>query len=210
MSDANYLIARPKQPLMVTIIKGVIWVWVVVAFYLAGLVYLVKVQSGLDETQPADAAIVLGAAVWAGSPSPVLTARLTHALELFQKKQVNYIIVTGGTGTGDNLSEAEAGAQYLIENGVPASNIVLERDGRSTLQSLQAAAQLAAPLRLKRVLLVSDPFHMLRSLKMAHDLGFEAFASPTKTSPISTRPREEWLYMVREAIAYTSYVFGGQ
>lgn len=210
MSDANYLIARPKQPLMVTIIKGVIWVWVVVAFYLAGLVYLVKVQSGLDETQPADAAIVLGAAVWAGSPSPVLTARLAHALELFQKKQVNFIIVTGGTGTGDNLSEAEAGAQYLIENGVPASNIVLERDGRSTLQSLQAAAQLAAPLRLKRVLLVSDPFHMLRSLKMAHDLGFEAFASPTQTSPISTRPREEWLYMVREAIAYTSYVFGGQ
>jgi uncharacterized SAM-binding protein YcdF (DUF218 family) len=210
MSDANYLIARPKQPLMVTIIKGVVWVWVVVALYLAGLVYLVKVQSGLDETQPADAAIVLGAAVWAGSPSPVLTARLAHALELFQKKQVNYIIVTGGTGTGDNLSEAEAGAQYLIENGVPASNIVLERDGRSTLQSLQAAAQLAAPLRLKRVLLVSDPFHMLRSLKMAHDLGFEAFASPTQTSPISTRPREEWLYMVREAIAYTSYVFGGQ
>ena len=210
MSDANYLIARPKQPLMVTIIKGVVWVWVVVAFYLAGLVYLVKVQSGLDETQPADAAIVLGAAVWAGSPSPVLTARLAHALELFQKKQVNFIIVTGGTGTGDNLSEAEAGAQYLIENGVPASNIVLERDGRSTLQSLQAAAQLAAPLRLKRVLLVSDPFHMLRSLKMAHDLGFEAFASPTQTSPISTRPREEWLYMVREAIAYTSYVFGAQ
>jgi uncharacterized SAM-binding protein YcdF (DUF218 family) len=210
MSDANYLIARPKQPLMVTIIKGVVWVWVVVALYLAGLVYLVKVQSGLDETQPADAAIVLGAAVWAGSPSPVLTARLAHALELFQKKQVNFIIVTGGTGTGDNLSEAEAGAQYLIENGVPASNIVLERDGRSTLQSLQAAAQLAAPLRLKRVLLVSDPFHMLRSLKMAHDLGFEAFASPTQTSPISTRPREEWLYMVREAIAYTSYVFGGQ
>ena len=210
MSDANYLIARPKQPLMVTIIKGVVWVWVVVALYLAGLVYLVKVQSGLDETQPADAAIVLGAAVWAGSPSPVLTARLAHALDLFQKKQVNYIIVTGGVGTGDNLSEAEAGAQYLIENGVPASNIVLERDGRSTLQSLQAAAQLAAPLRLKRVLLVSDPFHMLRSLKMAHDLGFEAFASPTQTSPISTRPREEWLYMVREAIAYTSYVFGGQ
>lgn len=210
MSDANYLIARPKQPLMVTIIKGVVWVWVVVALYLAGLVYLVKVQSDLDETQPADAAIVLGAAVWAGSPSPVLTARLAHALELFQKKQVNYIIVTGGVGTGDNLSEAEAGAQYLIENGVPASNIVLERDGRSTLQSLQAAAQLAAPLRLKRVLLVSDPFHMLRSLKMAHDLGFEAFASPTQTSPISTRPREEWLYMVREAIAYTSYVFGGQ
>ena len=167
MSDANYLIARPKQPLIVTIFKGVTWVLVVLGVYLAGLVYLVKVQSGLDETQPADAAIVLGAAVWAGAPSPVLTARLAHALELFQKKQVNYIIVTGGTGTGDNLSEAEAGAQYLIENGVPASNIVLERDGRSTLQSLQAAAQLAAPLRLKRVLLVSDPFHMLRSLKMA-------------------------------------------
>ncbi len=210
MSDANYLIARPKQSLLVTIVKAVVWLVVVVGMCLAGLVYLVKVQSGVDETQPADAAIVLGAAVWAGSPSPVLTARLAHALDLFLKKQVNYIIVTGGTGTGDNLSEADAGARFLIENGVPAANILLEREGRSTLQSLQGAAQLAAPLRLKRVLLVSDPFHMLRSLKMAHDLGFDAFASPTQTSPISTRPIEEWVYMVREAIAYTSYVFGGQ
>ena len=210
MSDANYLIARPKQPLLLTLIRAVLWLTLVVMVYLAGVVALVKMQSTIDETQPVDAAVVLGAAVWAGSPSPVLSARLEHALDLFQKKQVNYIIVTGGTGTGDNLSEAEAGARFLTENGVPAANILLEREGRSTFQSLQAAALLAGPLRLKRVLLVSDPFHMLRSLKMAQDLGFVAYASPTLTSPISTRPREEWLYMVREAIAYTSYIFGGQ
>ena len=210
MSDANYLIARPKQPLVVTFIRAVFWLALVVVLYLAGVVALVKAQSQVDQTQPVDAAIVLGAAVWAGSPSPVLSARLQHALDLFQKKQVNYIIVTGGTGTGDNLSEAEAGARFLTENGVPAANILLEREGRSTFQSMQAAASLSAPLRLKRVLLVSDPFHMLRSLKMAQDLGFEAYASPTLTSPISRRPIEEWLYRVREAIAYTSYVFSGQ
>ncbi|MFM2308010.1 MAG: hypothetical protein RLY87_130 [Chloroflexota bacterium] len=210
MSDANYLIARPKQPIIVTLIRAVLWLFLVITVYLVGVVGLVRMQSTIDQTQPADAAIVLGAAVWAGSPSPVLSARLAHALDLFQKKQVNYIIVTGGTGTGDDLSEAEAGARFLIENGVPAANILLEREGRSTYQSMQAAALLAAPLRLQRVLLVSDPFHMLRSLKMAQDLGFEAYASPTKTSPISSRPVEEWLYMIREAVAYTTYVFGWQ
>jgi uncharacterized SAM-binding protein YcdF (DUF218 family) len=208
MAEVNYPLTRPQRSIGQLIVRALAFVVIVVTCYLALVVYLVRVQSHRDETQPADAAIVLGAAVWAGSPSPVLTARLNHALELFQKKQVSYIIVTGGTGTGDNMSEAEAGAQFLIANGVPATNILLEREGRSTYQSLAAAAQLAQPLQLRRVLLVSDPFHMLRSLKMAYDLGFEAYASPTQTSPISSQPTQESFHMLREAVAYTTYVFG--
>ena len=208
MSEVNYPLARPKPSLIGALVRAVLWLMLVVVVYGAVVVYLVRMQSLRDETQPADAAIVLGAAVWAGSPSPVLSARLSHALELFQKKQVQYIIVTGGVGRGDNLSEAEAGARYLIDNGVPEGNILLEREGKSTYESLQAAALLAAPLQLRRVLLVSDPFHMLRSLKMAYDLGFEAYGSPTQTSPISSQPTQETYHLVREAAAYTSYVFG--
>ena len=94
-----------------------------------------------------------------------------------------------------------------MENGVPATDILQETIGKSTFQSLQGAVVLAQANTIKSVLIVSDPFHMLRSLKMAGDLGLSASASPTTTSPISRRPAEEWLYMVRESVAYTSYLF---
>jgi uncharacterized SAM-binding protein YcdF (DUF218 family) len=167
-------------------------------------------QGQNDHTQRADAAIVLGAAVWVGNPSPVLKARLDHALTLYQSNTVSVIIVTGGIGKGDNMSEAEAGAAYLVANGVPATHILQETVGKSTYQSLQGAVALANANNIRTALIVSDPFHMLRSLKMAGDLGLTAYPSPTTTSPISRRPVEEMLYMVREAIAYSSYLFMNQ
>ncbi len=191
-------------------IRALLWVSFVGAIYIGIVTYFVLRQSQHDHTQTADAAIVLGAAVWVGNPSPVLKARLDHALALYQQKTVATIIVTGGTGNGDNMSEAAAGASYLEERGVPTTAILLETNGRSTFQSLNAAAALAKPKNIHSVLIVSDPFHMLRSLKMAGDLGFTAYPSPTTTSPISRRPLEEWLYMIREAVAYTSYLFTNQ
>lgn len=199
--------ARHRETLMAALMRSVLWVMVMIIMYLSFVTYLVSAQSKRDETRQADAAIVLGAAVWAGTPSPVLRARLDHALLLFQNKQIQRIVVTGGVGRGDNMSEAEASAEYLISKGVPPEAILLEQQGRSTYESLKTAAVLAQDANIRRVLLVSDPFHMLRSLKMAQDLGLEAYASPTLTSPISTRPLEEQFYMLREAIAYTAYLF---
>lgn len=198
---------RGQSTVLKHVMRAVFWVLIVIISYFAFVTYLVAAQSKRDETRQADAAIVLGAAVWAGTPSPVLKARLDHALLLFQNKQVNKIMVTGGIGRGDNMSEAAASAEYLVSMGVPVEAILREEQGRSTYASLQTAATLAREANIRRVLLVSDPFHMLRSLKMAQDLGLEAYASPTLTSPISTRPLEEQFYMLREAIAYTSYLF---
>jgi uncharacterized SAM-binding protein YcdF (DUF218 family) len=199
------VVQRPS--LISQLLRAVVWVCFVGCFYLGTVTYLVYLQGQQDQTQRADAAVVLGAAVWVGNPSPVLKARLDHALQLYQTNTIDKIIVTGGIGTGDNMSEAEAGAAYLMENGVPATDILQETIGKSTFQSLQGAVVLAQANTIKSVLIVSDPFHMLRSLKMAGDLGLSASASPTTTSPISRRPAEEWLYMVRESVAYTSYLF---
>lgn len=198
---------RRRESIATVMMRAILWVMVMIIMYLAFVTYLVSAQSKRDETRQADAAIVLGAAVWAGTPSPVLRARLDHALLLFQNKQIERIVVTGGVGRGDNMSEAEASAEYLVSKGVPAEAILLEQQGRSTYESLKTASVLAQDANIRRVLLVSDPFHMLRSLKMAQDLGLEAYASPTLTSPISTRPLEEQFYMLREAIAYTAYLF---
>lgn len=198
---------RRRESIATVMMRAILWVMVMIIMYLAFVTYLVSAQSKRDETRQADAAIVLGAAVWAGTPSPVLRARLDHALLLFQNKQIERIVVTGGVGRGDNMSEAEASAEYLVSKGVPAEAILLEEEGRSTYESLKTASVLAHEANIRQVLLVSDPFHMLRSLKMAQDLGLEAYASPTLTSPISTRPLEEQFYMLREAIAYTAYLF---
>jgi uncharacterized SAM-binding protein YcdF (DUF218 family) len=207
MRETPNISTRNRESLVTALLRSVLWVMVMIIMYLGVVTYLVSAQSKRDETRQADAAIVLGAAVWAGNPSPVLRARLDHALLLFQNKQITRIVVTGGVGRGDTMSEAEASAEYLKSKGVPAEAILLEQEGRSTYESLKTAAVLAKEANIMRVLLVSDPFHMLRSLKMAQDLGLEAYASPTTTSPISTRPLEEQFYMLREAIAYTAYLF---
>lgn len=209
MSTPRAVVSR-RPSLVLHLVRASLWLGVMVSLYLASVTYLVYQQGHTDHTQRADAAVVLGAAVWVGNPSPVLKARLDHALNLYQSNTVSVIIVTGGVGKGDTMSEAAAGAAYLVANGVPASHILQETVGTSTLQSLQGAVALAAINNVQTVLIVSDPFHMLRSLKMAGDLGLTAYASPTTTSPISRRPVEEWLYMVRESVAYTAYLFTNQ
>jgi len=171
---------------------------------------LIVVQGQRDETRPAGAAIVLGAAQWNGTPSPVLQARLDHALDLYRRGSVSRVILTGGVGQGDSLSEAAAGREYLVKRGLPDEALLLEEQGTTTWESLRSAADIARANGIGSVLLVSDPFHMLRSLKMAHDLGLIAYGSPTRTSPISENTIAEARYVLREAWAYVVYVFTRQ
>jgi uncharacterized SAM-binding protein YcdF (DUF218 family) len=156
------------------------------------------------------AAIVLGAAQWNGDPSPVLQARLDHALDLYRRGQVRQIILTGGVGPGDTLSEAAAGREYLVKQGLPADVLLLEETGTTTWESMRNAAAIARQQHIGSVMLVSDPFHMLRSLKMARDLRMDAYGSPTRTSPISGSRAAEVSYVVREAWAYLVYLFARQ
>ncbi|MBK9712348.1 MAG: YdcF family protein [Kouleothrix sp.] len=153
------------------------------------------------------AAVVLGAAQWNGDPSPVLRARLDHALDLYQGGRVRQIILTGGVGPGDATSEADAGRAYLLDRGVAPEALLLEQTGTTTLESLRNTAEIARANRIGAVILVSDPFHMLRALKMARDLGLIAYGSPTRTSPISGNTLEEIRYVVRESWAYLVYLF---
>jgi uncharacterized SAM-binding protein YcdF (DUF218 family) len=182
---------------------------------LALICVLIVVQGRHDDAQQVaggrvGAALVLGAAQWNGDPSPVLRARLDHALDLYRRGQVRQIILTGGVGVGDTTSEAAAGKQYLLEQGMPPDALLLEDQGTTTWESLRNAVPLARAHRIGAVLLVSDPFHMLRSLKMARDLGLIAYGSPTRTSPISGSTLEEARYVVREAWAYLVYLFARQ
>jgi uncharacterized SAM-binding protein YcdF (DUF218 family) len=160
----------------------------------------VLVWSSRDEARPAQAIVVLGAAQYAGRPSPVLRARLDHALDLWGRHLSSLLILTGGTGSGDTTSEAAVGRTYARKHGVPDSAIVEENEGRTTSESMRAVAGILEARGLQSALLVSDPFHMLRLRILARRFGFTPYTSPTRTSPISPNREERWKYIFSESI----------
>jgi uncharacterized SAM-binding protein YcdF (DUF218 family) len=153
-----------------------------------------------DETRAVSAIVVLGAAQYVGRPSPVLRARLDHAILLWHQGMAPILIVTGGRGTGDTTTEAAVSQRYAVQRGVPVSAILLETEGRTTSQSMAGIAALMGGQHRKDVLLVSDPFHMLRLVILARRHGLEPFASPTPTSPIAASPIERWKYALSESV----------
>ena len=161
-----------------------------------------------DQARPVSAIVVLGAAQYVGRPSPVLRARLDHAIALWRRRLAPVMIVTGGIGTGDTTSEAAVSQRYAISRGVPSSAILLETEGRTTSESMEGVAALMGSRSRKDVLLVSDPFHMLRLTILARRHGLVPYASPTPTSPIAASPTERWKYALGESIkAPLAFIF---
>jgi uncharacterized SAM-binding protein YcdF (DUF218 family) len=130
----------------------------------------------------ADAAIVLGAAVWGNEVSPVFRERINHAIELYRSGKVRKVIFTGGQGNRNEQTEAAAARAYAMRNGVPENDILIEETSHTTYENVVNAKQLADAHGLKKVLLVSDPMHMKRAVAMAGDIGLEAYPSPTPTT----------------------------
>lgn len=153
-----------------------------------------------DNAQPAAVIAVLGAAQWAGHPSPVLRARLDHAVDLWRRGLAPVLILTGGRGPRDTTSEAEVGQGYVIREGVPAAAVLTETAGRTTIESMGGVVALMRARGARTAILVSDPFHMLRLELVAHRLGVTAFTSPTRTSPISANRFESLRYLLAESL----------
>ena len=152
-----------------------------------------------DQARPASAIVVLGAAQYEGRPSPVLKARLDHAVGLWQRGLAPTLILTGGRGVGDTTSEAEAGKRYVMKRGVPERAIAVETKGRTTSESLHSVSVMMRGAKSRSVLLVSDPFHMLRLTILARRLGLKPLSSPTRTSPISANVGESFRYVAGES-----------
>ena len=193
--------AAAKAKHAVKIVRRILTVVVVVAFALwIASATAVLVWSSRDEAQPAQAIVVLGAAQYAGKPSPVLRARLDHGLDLWNRHLASLLILTGGTGAGDTTSEAAVGRTYARKRGVPDSAILEENAGRTTSESMRAVAGMLEVRGLTTALLVSDPFHMLRLRILARRFGFTPYTSPTQTSPISPNREARWKYIFSESL----------
>jgi uncharacterized SAM-binding protein YcdF (DUF218 family) len=163
-----------------------------------------------DDRQNADAIVVLGAAQYDGRPSPVFRARLDHAVDLYEAGVARYLVVTGGKAKGDRTTEAAAARSFALARGVPVSAILVEDQGRTTLESLRAVAGLLRDRDLASAIFVSDRTHMLRVLRIARDEGITAQGSPTATSPTDATFLSRADATIHELGALTLYFVSGQ
>jgi uncharacterized SAM-binding protein YcdF (DUF218 family) len=175
-----------------------------VILYITYTAYSIISFSNRYELNQTDAAIVLGAAVWEGEPSPVLKERMNHAIWLYKNGYVGKIITTGGLGKGDIISEAEAAKLYAVQQEVHEEDIIMEAQSRITEQNLGNAYAIAKQQQIQSFAIVSDPLHMKRAVRMAEDLGMNAYSSPTQTSAYQSL-RTKVPFLLREIFFLIGY-----
>lgn len=175
---------RPRRPLRIAV-RVVALLVVVGVGYLAVSLFQVWSTGRTDQARPVDAIVVMGAAQYDGVPSPQLAARLDHVVELWPQGLAPLVVATGGNQPGDRFTEAQASAAYLTDRGVPADAILLEDQGTSSYESLAGVAELLHQRGLDDVLIVTDPYHSLRSRLIAEQVGLRAHVSPTPTSVVT-------------------------
>jgi uncharacterized SAM-binding protein YcdF (DUF218 family) len=166
----------------------------------AAVVVAVAVTANREVVGAADAIVVLGAAQYNGRPSPVFRARLDHAAALYLRGYAPVVLVTGGVGKGDTLSEAEVGERYLLQARLPADAVVALPSATSTYRSLRAVAHWFGGRASRRALFVSDGFHMLRIRIVAPRLGLVPLTSAAPSSPIHASARRNLTYTLAEGL----------
>ena len=163
-------------------------------------------RSGLDDSAPADVILVLGSAVWPNEqPSPSLRARTERAIELYQQGYAPYLLLSGGLGRYPP-EEAEVMRRLAVEAGIPQEALILDKEAHSTWESMEKARDIMEQEGWQTAIIVSDPFHIERSLLMAGDAGFAAYGSPALDSPTYTIPSRRLFYTSREVLALWWYV----
>jgi len=177
---------------------GILVAVILMALGWAAVVVAVAVQAAHDQATGADAIAVLGAAQYNGRPSPVFRARLDHAATLYQRGLAPTVLVTGGVGVRDTLNEANVGRSYLVRLGIPDEAVVPLAGGHDTFSSIDQIRRWFDGRDSRRVLLVSDGFHMLRLQIIARRLGLTPYTSPAAGSPIHANVRRNTGYLFAE------------
>ena len=157
-----------------------------------------------DEARPADAIAVFGAAEYDGRPSPVLRARLDHALELYQQGLASLVITLGGGDIGDTHSEGGVGHDYLLAHGVPESAIIAETQSNNTAESAERLAVIARANHLSRIIVVSDGTHLFRIHALCEKNGLHVFTSPRPVTG-SLDWQQSFSRMAHEILSYTAW-----
>lgn len=177
---------------------------------LCTFVYLVVTTASIciyatkDEKCKSDIAIVLGASITSDGVSPVYRERINHAIWLYENDYVNAIMVTGGVGEGNLVSDASIAREYAMEQGIPDEDIYMEETSTITQENIANAKGIMEEHAFDTAIIVSDPLHMKRAMLMAEDSGIEAYSSPTPTTMYRSL-KTKIPFLLREEIFYVGY-----
>ena len=174
-----------------------------VLVFVAGRIWWVARQ---DDRRASDAIVVLGASQFDGRPSSVFTARLDHAAELWEDGVAPRLMTVGGNRAGDRFTEAAAGKDWLGDHGVPAADVVAVEEGSDTLSSMRAVAERMKQEGWTTAVIVTDPWHSLRTRSIARSEGIDAVTSPTRQGPAVRTRGTELRYIGRETLAYLYFL----
>jgi len=163
-----------------------------------------------DSRPSSDAIVVLGSAQYNGVPSSIFAARLEHAVALYEDGVAPVIVTVGGKADGDQFTEAEAGRDYLANEGIPGDALLAVPEGGDTLESMRVVATAFEEHGWSSAVLVTDPWHAMRAERMAQDSGIEAESSPTRQGPAVQTRATQLRYILRETAAYLLYRATGE
>jgi len=156
----------------------------------------------------ADAIIVFGAAEYSGRPSPVLKARLDHALDLFHRGVAPVVITTGGAASDPKFSEGGVGKDYLMRHGVPENSLIAETQGRDTSESAVRVGVIMHANGLHSCVAVSDAYHVFRIRKLLlHEGVGPVYVAPRPDSRPHSMVQRAWA-VLRESTSYLLWRLG--
>ena len=187
-------------------ISFILLLLIAIPLYVVGSVWYTARNT---EPVKSDFILVMGAAQFDGRPSDILKSRLEHALDIYKAGYAPKIYTVGAGAPGDRTTEAAASKAWLIDRGVKKNNVIAVAKGRDTLGSTKAYVEAADKAKLKSVIIVTDPYHCLRSKKMAQNLGLLASCTAVESGPASVA-NSEFKYLARESGAYLAYITLGR
>ena len=179
-----------------------------VVLFLIITAFQVVHTASLQEIHKADAIVVFGAAEYSGRPSPVLRARLDHALEVFHHDVAPVVITTGGAAADPTFSEGGVGRDYLMRHGVPERSLIAETQGHDTSESAVRVGVIMRANGLRSCIAVSDAYHVFRIRKLLEHEGI----APVYVAPRpDSRPHSAWqrsVAVLRETASYFLWKLG--
>src|ERR1700678_389858 len=200
-------VAPPRRNLLASAFRF-LFLYLLAVALLAGLGWCIWVYLQIehyayeDQAAAADVICVFGAAEYAGRPSPVLRARLDHALALYEHGIAPVVVTLGGSAPGDSYSEGQVGQAYLMANGVPEKAIIAETQSRNTEEQALRIVAIARTNGYARVVIVSDPAHLFRIREICASEGLQVLTSP-RQQVSAVGSSSEWKQVGHEILAYT-------
>ncbi|MBP7902315.1 MAG: YdcF family protein [Spirochaetes bacterium] len=168
----------------------VILISAIILFMVLFQAFQILSYSSVSYKGSADAVFVLGAAAYGKNPSPVFRERINHAMNIYRSRQCRYILLTGGKKFADDLGEAVVARDYLIKNGIPAEDILVETASNNTYENFLFSLPIISGRKISSIIIVSDPYHMKRASMIADDFGIVNYSSPTPTTMFNSLKRK--------------------